>query len=195
MLAALAICSAVLIPRSGLAANASEICKGAAAMPSGIGAPEVAALLDGLSGIYREQAINCLQPKLQQGLTGADLARIVGNGLPSRARMLCTVRAHARDGLTAAETAAALGGLTGIYREQAIRCLEPKIANNLNGLDIAQVVGVGTASRASMICDLKTHKQPLWNSAQLSLACSGSRSPAKGRMPSTSISRITLGRR
>ena len=139
----------------------------------GITAAEVATALGPLTGGSRWQAIRCLEPRIQRGLTGADLAEVVGEGTAYRDTMLCTVKEHAREGMTAAEVSAALGPLTGGQRWQAVRCLEPRIQANMNGLDYSEIVGQGDSHRTSIICQLKNHRAAAFNAAQTELALSG----------------------
>jgi hypothetical protein len=87
--------------------------------------------------------------------------------------MLCTVKVHAREGITAAEVSAALGPLKDSGRWQAVRCLEPRIENGLNGLNLSEIAGTGDAYRSNIICTVKGHKQSGMNAAQLSLALGG----------------------
>jgi hypothetical protein len=120
-------------------------------------AAELAAALGPLSGVHRLSAIRCLEPRLAGNLGGNDLEQLVGEGLPQREAMLCSVKEQVRFGIAAQELAVALGQLRRAQRLSAIRCLEPRIGFDLGGDDIKLIVGDGTLLVESMICSISGH--------------------------------------
>jgi hypothetical protein len=182
---------------AGTAYRDNMLCDVKGHVREGITAAEVAAALGPLTGGSRWQAVRCLAPQIQQGLTGDDLSRIVGAGTAYRDNMLCDVKGHVREGITAAEVAAALGPLTGGSRWQAVRCIEPRIQAGMNGLDFAQILGESNSYRANIICDLKSHRAQSLKGAQMELVLSGlsgtQRSVALRCLESTTVASVSTG--
>ena len=140
----------------GTSYRSRMICALADRARGGIGAAEVATALGPLTGLERLQAVRCLEPKIKfaDGLNGTDLVLIVGEGLQYRSAMLCTVKEHVREWLSAEETAFALDSLEGLSRLQALRCVAPRLSRSLKGDEFVRVVGEGTSYRSQMLCVL-----------------------------------------
>ncbi len=140
----------------GTSYRSRMICALADRARGGIGAAEVATALGPLTGLERLQAVRCLEPKIKfaDGLNGTDLGLIVGEGLQYRSAMLCTVKEHVREWLSAEETAFALDSLEGLSRLQALRCVAPRLSRSLKGDEFVRVVGEGTSYRSQMLCVL-----------------------------------------
>jgi len=131
--------------------RATEICKNPGDTRQPLSVASVATTLGPLNGFSRHKALRCLEPRIPASLAGADLARIAGEGADHRERMICTLRGHARDGLSARDAALALGALSGFSRYVAVRCLEPSLAPQLSEEQVNVIVGEGLTHRGAMI--------------------------------------------
>jgi hypothetical protein len=135
-----------------------------------ISAGEVASALGPLTGLARSRAIDCLAPRLVDGLTGAELIEITGIDTAYRPAMLCTLADHAMDGINADEVEQALESLTNYDRARAVQCLKPRVQWGLTGAELAKIFGEGTRYRSRMICTLKNHARVNMSGSDLSLA-------------------------
>jgi len=136
---------------AGAADRATEICKNPGDTRQPLSVTSVVTTLGPLSGLSRHKALRCLEPRVPGALTGADLARIAGDGTDHRERMICSLRGHVRDSLGARETAVALGALSGFQRYVALKCLEPRLAPGLTEEEVNVIVGEGQTHRGEMI--------------------------------------------
>lgn len=139
----------------GAADRATEICRNPGDTRQPLNVASLVTTLGPLSGFSRHKALHCLEPRVTSNLTGADLARIVGDGADYRERMICTVRGHVRDSLTSHEVAVALGTLSDFRRYVALRCLEPKLAQGLTDQDVAVIVGESRSHRGTMMAAIE----------------------------------------
>lgn len=161
---------AAQIVGAGKSFRADMACRIADHVTPNLPAAEVDLILDELSGVYRLKALKCLEPRLALDLIGGELAQVVGDGLSFRKDMLCAISSHAQGALASDQLALALGGLSGTYRLQAIKCLEPSTASALSGNDLARIVGPGTSFRKHMLCALAGHISSIMPAAELSMA-------------------------
>lgn len=136
---------------AGAADRATEICRNPGDTRQPLSVASVVTTLGPLKGFSRHKALRCLEPRIQANLTGADLARIAGNGTDHRERMICSLRGHVQESLGAPEAAVALGDLSGFPRYVALRCLEPRLAPGLREEEVNVVVGEGRTHRGAMI--------------------------------------------
>ena len=141
----------------GTSNRSNMLCTLADSARDGLNGADVAAALGPLKGFDRSVAVQCLEPKIQVGLTGDDFAKILGTDVSNRSNMICTLGKHAQSGLGAGEATIALGGLKGFDRSVAVQCLEPRIQAGLTGNDLAKILGADVSNRSSMICTLKRH--------------------------------------
>ena len=82
------------------------------------------------------------QSALTEGaLSGAELNLILGEDERGRASIICQLADRVKPGLSVSEVVAALGGLAGLSRWQAARCLAPRVSTHLNGYNLALIVG------------------------------------------------------
>lgn len=142
----------LLAPATACAADrATEICRNPGDTRQPLSVASAVTTLGSLSGFSRHKALRCLEPRIPASLSGADLARIAGEGTDHRERMICTLRGHARDGMSARDAALALGALSGFPRYVAVKCLEPRLAPKLSEEQVDVIVGAGLTHRGAMI--------------------------------------------
>jgi len=161
---------AAQIVGAGQSFRADMACQIADHFRPNLSSKEADTILDELSGVYRLKALRCLEPRLGHNLTGIELAQVVGDKLSFRRDMLCAISSHAKGDMASDQLASALGGLTGVYRLQAIKCLEPSAARPLTGEDLARVVGPGQSFRKDMLCALAGHTSGAMPADELSMA-------------------------
>ncbi len=169
----LALLIAAILPVSASGGTVADICRWSSGIQKALSAAEVTAMLGDLSGYSRSWALGCLEPRIQTGLTGDDLGRILGSDLDSRHHMICRLKERPRAGLEAREVAATLGDLTGYARIVALGCLEPRIKTGLTGDDLGLILGSDLDSRHIMICTIKDHARAGMSPTELAVALGG----------------------
>ena len=102
----------------------------------------IAAQLDGLTGRYRERALNCLMPAQSFLIATPEILAILGpENSDSRAMMICRLTDNLAVERSSGEVVSILGDLAGSLRVRAILCLTQKLQSNLSAGEILNILG------------------------------------------------------